>query len=213
MKTLIALLALVPSLAFATKQTTPPVQEAPPTAVANGGYANSDANSHSNAAASSTSNSSAYSVSENSASATSGGNVTSFTSIDTRQAPSIAQGALYIGECGASGNAGGSRSSGSAFLGFAYTPKDCKLLLAAKAYQALGMVDSACEMLNQVSAVKAAWKALDKTPPSCAVKPEIAAPVMSEKVVSEPQKLPEDVATKAYVDQRLERAFKASQSK
>lgn len=91
-------------------------------------------------------------------------------------APSTSQGSLMVGTCGAGGNAGGSNSNGSAFLGIAYTPADCKLLLAAAAYQALGMWDSACEMINGISAVKARWKALGTTPPSCQVKPPVQVP-------------------------------------
>jgi hypothetical protein len=97
-----------------------------------------------------------------------------------RQAPSTAQGSLMIGACGAGGNAGGSNSGGSAFLGITYTPADCKLLLAAAAYQALGMYDSACEMVNGIKAVKARWKALGVSPPSCQVKPP--APVATPPV-------------------------------
>lgn len=87
-----------------------------------------------------------------------------------RQAPSVGQGSIAIAWCGAGGNAGGSNSHGAAFLGVAFTPADCKLLLAAAAYQALGMWDSACEMVNGISAVKARWKALGANPPSCAIK-------------------------------------------
>jgi len=93
-----------------------------------------------------------------------------------RQAPSVGQGSIAIAGCGAGGNAGGSNSHGAAFLGVAFTPADCKLLLAAAAYQALGMWDSACEMVNGISAVKARWKALGANPPSCQVKPPVETP-------------------------------------
>ncbi len=196
--TIITLMAVLPTMAHATKQPPPPpAQEAPPTTVANGGYADS----YSQSASSSTSNSSSYSVSENVASADNAGNSLSVTSIDTRQAPSIAQGGLYIGECGASGNAGGSRSSGSAFLGFAYTPKDCKYLLAARAYQSLGMVDAACEMIQQVSVVKAYWATQEGGAPSCKVTP--APEPVKAIAVPEPSCPAEKTCyTKAEIDQR-----------
>jgi hypothetical protein len=37
------------------------------------------------------------------------------------------------------------------------------------------MYDSACEMVNGISAVKKRWKALGAEPPSCAVEPPVAA--------------------------------------
>lgn len=99
------------------------------------------------------------------------GNSLAVTNTHPRQAPSTAQGSLMIGACGAGGNAGGSNTGGSAFLGVTWTPADCKLLLAAAAYQALGMSDAACEMVNGIKAVKARWKALGVAPPSCEAKP------------------------------------------
>jgi hypothetical protein len=103
------------------------------------------------------------------AEATNAGNTQSITY--PRQAPSVAQGSLMVGGCGAGGNAGGSDSGGSAFLGFAVVTRDCKLLLAAAAYQSLGMYDAACEMVNGISSVKRRWKDLGAVPPSCEVKP------------------------------------------
>lgn len=132
-------------------------------------------------------------------------------------APSVGQGSLMIGSCGAGGNAGGSNSNGAAFLGIAYTPADCKLLLAAAAYQALGMWDSACEMVNGISAVKARWKALGVSAPSCRVSPPVpvvppVAPPVSV-VVQPPQQAPAvDLSTYA-TKAELEAAFKRSVGK
>lgn len=95
-----------------------------------------------------------------------------------RQAPSVAQGSLMIGSCGAGGNAGGSNSGGAAFFGITWTPRDCKLLLAAAAYQSLGMNDASCEMINGISVVRKQWKKLGIEPPKCEVKlPEPVAAV------------------------------------
>ncbi len=104
------------------------------------------------------------------ANSNSGGNSLAVTTVNPRQAPSVGQGSLYIPSCGVAGNAGGSRDSGSAFLGFAFTPKDCKLLLVAAAYQALGMVDSSCLLLNETSVAKKLW---GNKPPPCVVKAEV----------------------------------------
>jgi hypothetical protein len=102
-----------------------------------------------------------------------------------RQAPSVAQGSLMIGSCGAGGNAGGSNSGGAAFFGITWTPRDCKLLLAAAAYQSLGMNDASCEMINGISVVKKQWKELGIEPPKCEVKlpePVAAAPASPTNV-------------------------------
>lgn len=102
-----------------------------------------------------------------------------------RQAPSVAQGSLMIGSCGAGGNAGGSNSGGAAFFGITWTPRDCKLLLAAAAYQSLGMNDASCEMINGISVVRKQWKKLGVEPPKCEVKlpePVAAAPASPTNV-------------------------------
>jgi hypothetical protein len=88
-----------------------------------------------------------------------------------RNAPSLGQGSTYIGSCGAGGNAGGSGPNGAGFLGFSWTPADCKLLLAAEAYRAVGMVDAACNMVNRISTVQKAWKDIGMPPPDCVTKP------------------------------------------
>lgn len=71
-------------------------------------------------------------------------------------------------------------------MGITWTPADCKLLLAASAYQALGMYDAACEMVNGIKAVKARWKELGMSPPSCEVKPPVAVVPTPPVVVNVP---------------------------
>lgn len=65
-----------------------------------------------------------------------------------RQAPSVAQGSIVIQTCSAGGNAGGSNTSGSAFLGFAYITASCYDLSYAAAYAALGQRQAACDILR-----------------------------------------------------------------
>lgn len=127
-----------------------------------------------------------------------------------RQAPSLGQGSISIAGCGASGNAGGSNTHGAAFLGLAWTPADCKLLLAAAAYQALGMYDAACEMVNGVSTVKKQWKALGKSPPLCAVKPADK-PADPPVVVNVTQTTPTPAA--CATTESVEKAFQQCVSK
>ncbi len=143
------------------------------------------------------------------------GNSQSLTTNYERQAPSVAQGGLYIGECGAGGNAGGSNTNGAGFLGITWTPKDCKLLLAARAYQSLGMVDSACEMLNAISVVKKRWAELGIDPPKCQVK----ATLPESKPLSDPPSAQaREVqaaapAKECATEAQLERAFRTCAGK
>jgi hypothetical protein len=118
-----------------------------------------------------------------------------------RSAPSIAQGSLYIGDCGGAANGGGSNSNGAGFLGFAWTPKDCKILLAAAAFRAIGMADASCDMINALSVVKDRYKELGIKPPPCVSKPD---PVPLP---------PADVATREYVREVVDRAFTKAVSK
>lgn len=170
----------------ASRATTPPVTPAPqPTATAS-----STATSHSSAGSWSEAtggNATANGGQGGSGYATSGGNSLTSTVEAVRQAPSVGQGSLYIPSCGVAGNAGGSRDSGSAFLGFAWTPMDCRYLLLAASYQALGMVDAACESLNATSMAKKLWKG---DPPPCAVKAPEPQVIVKEIVKEVPQACP-----------------------
>lgn len=76
------------------------------------------------------------------------GNSQSVNFKDVRQAPSVAQGSVVIPTCGAGGNAGGSNTSGSAFLGLAYIPAKCYDLMYAGAYAAIGQLQAACDILK-----------------------------------------------------------------
>lgn len=93
-----------------------------------------------------------------SASANNAGNsqITNFSS--PRQAPSIGQGSFAIQGCGVAGNAGGSQSSGAAFLGFAFTPQQCYDFMLAQAYASVGAERAACEVLNKSKAGRRAEK-------------------------------------------------------
>lgn len=79
-----------------------------------------------------------------------------------RQAPSIAQGAVMPSGCGVGGNAGGSQPGGAAFVGFSFTTEECYLLLYAAAYNAIGMPDTSCDLLNSSDTTQKAMKRLTK---------------------------------------------------
>jgi len=56
--------------------------------------------------------------------------------------------------CGVGGNVGGSNVRGAAFLGVAFTPRECYLYMQAQAYAAVGQDQAACEVLNHTKAAK-----------------------------------------------------------
>jgi hypothetical protein len=128
-----------------------------------------------------------------------------------RQAPSVFQGGIAVAGCQAGGNAGGSNTRGSAFLGFAFTPEECYAFMLAQAYQAVGQSRAACELINTTNAARRAQKR-GFTPPSCQDPPVV---VVGERVDPLPQTSP-PYSTEQPLDPRyatkeeLHRAFRRS---
>lgn len=91
-----------------------------------------------------------------------------------RSAPSVAQGALYAGQCVAAGNAGGSNTGGSAFLGLAFTPYECHLARQAAAYEAAGDSVTACEIRRRSPSMLRLKKQTGFEPPPCYPKVPVA---------------------------------------
>ncbi|MGC3959584.1 MAG: hypothetical protein QM813_17040 [Verrucomicrobiota bacterium] len=209
--------------------TTPPSQSQDPSSSASSASsAASRSESTSNASADSHSASSSYQTANNAltssgnsslttgniagGAANNAGNAQSVSFDYPRMAPSTAQGSLAIAACGAGGNAGGSNTHGSAFLGLAWTPEDCKLLLAAQAYQAIGMPDAACEMVNGISSVQKRWKALGVPAPKCEVKPApVVVPPAPTQITIQPAT--SNAATREEVSEVVDRAFKRAVGK
>ena len=75
-----------------------------------------------------------------------------------KQAPSVGQGSIFIPECGAGGNGGGSNSSGSAFLGFAYVPAWCQDFKYAAWLWSVGDYEGACRVMAESKVGKRAAK-------------------------------------------------------
>lgn len=95
------------------------------------------------------------------------GNTLTVTHQQVRQAPSLGQGSIMVGTCGAGANGGGSNSSGAAFLGFAWTPAECHKYLVAANYASLGMYTMACQILNTTKAAKRTAEELGIPMPNC----------------------------------------------
>jgi hypothetical protein len=203
--------------AFATD--TPPVEPSPPVTKVNNANANKNLNNNVNSNRTVNNNdSSAKAVSDSRSNAESDATVISDVNVggdnhyQVRQAPSVAQGSFAIQGCGAAGNAGGSNTHGSAFMGFGFTPAECYAFLLAQSYQAVGERKAACEILNSTKTAQRAAKRGVKLPDCNAIR---------EVIVVEFQKVdpPKDVMPPAYtysreeIDAKINRAFKKGVSK
>jgi hypothetical protein len=91
-----------------------------------------------------------------------------------RSAPSVVQGSIYAGQCVSAGNAGGSNTGGSAFLGLSFTPYECHLARQAAAYEAAGDPVTACEIRRRSPSMQRLKKDTGYEPPPCY--PKVPAP-------------------------------------
>lgn len=138
---LLYVLALLPFVAFATDKHPPKQPPAPPPVSAKA-----------EAAAQASAESVAMAVANNE------GISQSVNIQDRAQAPSVSQGAVFIPECGVGGNAGGSSSGGSGFLGFAYVPAWCQDFKYAAWLLSVGDYEAACEVMAKSKVGKRAAK-------------------------------------------------------
>lgn len=120
--------------------------------------------------------------------------------VEQSSAPSVSQGSFAIAGCALAGNAGGSKLSGSAFLGFAFTPKECYKYLTAQAYQAVGQYEAACQILNTTRTAKDAAKEGVKLPDCVYQKPIVTEPSQTDT---------RDLVTKEELRQSQEALLKA----
>lgn len=73
-------------------------------------------------------------------------------------------GTQIITGCGISGQVGGSNVHGSAILGVGFTTAECYAYIEAQAFHAIGMNQSACEILMHTDAAKRAMDRGAKLP-------------------------------------------------
>lgn len=128
-----------------------------------------------------------------------------YISKQVRQAPSVAQGSFVISGCSVAGNAGGSNTHGSAFLGFGFTTRECYGFMLAQGFQAIGQSYEACEVLltqnSTARAEKRRKKAAKKAgreyvPLTCAT----PAPVEVVKTVEVVKEVPVEVVKEVLVE-------------
>lgn len=125
--------------------------------------------------------------------------------VQARSAPSMGQGSFAITGCSVGGNAGGSNTSGSAFLGFGWTPLECYKFMLAQAYQAIGEKQAVCDILRKTKAGEALIKEGVELP-TC--EPEI---VITANCNTEGCAEAAKAAAEAAMDERLDRMRKVWQ--
>lgn len=130
----------------------------------------------------------------------------SYSYTEQRQAPAVGQGSFAISGCSVGGNAGGSNIHGSAFLGFGWTPQECYKFMLAQAYQSIGEKKAVCDILRNTKV----GRRLEKDGvvlPECVEQVVIVATPVAPQVDLTPY------ATKEEVNEKVDRAFRASQEK
>lgn len=131
--------------------------------------ANADANSDSSSSANSESlsNSDSSSSASTNSAASNGGNT--LVTNEVRQAPALIAGSLIVPQCSNGANGGASAPGGGAFAGVIWSPKECKLLRAAGALQALGLYSDACRIVVRLDSVQSLYKQFNLSTPDCIV--------------------------------------------
>lgn len=133
------------------------------------GQAQSSKNVNKNtAAAASASESKSLSQAMNGGNTLATSNVNSGNTEYRESANAVALAPQIISGCQVAGQVGGSNTRGSAVLGVAFTSSECYAFIQAQAYLAVGMRQSACEILNSTDAARRAVKRGAKLP-ECAV--------------------------------------------
>lgn len=133
------------------------------------GQAQSSKNVNKNsAAAASASESKSLSQAMNGGNTLATSNVNSGNTEYRESANAVSLAPQIISGCQVAGQVGGSNTRGSAVLGVAFTSSECYAFIQAQAYLAVGMRQSACEILNSTDAARRAVKRGAKLP-ECAV--------------------------------------------
>lgn len=122
------------------------------------------------------------------ATSSSGGNTQSTHIVTRESAAALAQGSLFVGDCGFAGNAGGSGRGGAGFLGLAWQTPQCNDFKLAGYYFTIGDYATGCAIIAETPAGKRQAKrgiAL----PQCANPPPVV-PVPPTVVIEKPADCP-----------------------
>ena len=95
---------------------------------------------------------------------------------------------------------------GASLIGFSFTKKECETVVLAQNFAAIGMTDTACDVLLTTAAAKRAFKGRDM--PKC--NPQAAAP---QGAAGSPTAVADATSSKYATKEELDRAVKAALSK
>lgn len=96
----------------------------------------------------------AYSAADARASSNSGGNTQSTHIVSRESAAALAQGSLFLGDCGFAANGGGSGRGGAGFLGLAWQTPQCNDFKLAGYYFTIGDYATGCAIIAATPAGK-----------------------------------------------------------
>jgi hypothetical protein len=214
MKTLIlAGLVLASTAALATgkpqpEPVKPPQQAQGQTQGQTQGQAQQQAQSQ-RAEAQALSNAEASAQAGSTATSSSGGNTQSTHIVTRESAAALAQGSLFLGECGFAANGGGSGRGGAGFLGLAWQTPQCNDFKLAGYYFTIGDYATGCAIIAQTPAGKRQAKR-GITLPQC-TNPAPPAPVTPAPLL--PAVITVEVKDDAKCTEKVNRVFERCVSK
>jgi hypothetical protein len=208
----ILVLMLLPPAAFATgKPETPPA--APPIKVSQGqsqGQLQQQSQGQSQRAeAQALSTSEASAQAGSTATSSSGGNTQSTHIVTRESAAALAQGSLFLGDCGFAANGGGSGRGGAGFLGLAWQTPQCNDFKLAGYYFTIGDYVTGCAIIAATPAGKRQAKR-GITLPQCSNPPPPADVTPAPEL---PTTITVEVKDDAKCNEKLDRVFERCVSK
>ncbi len=143
------------------------------------------------------------------ASSNSGGNTQSTHIVTRESAAALAQGSLFLGDCGFAANGGGSGRGGAGFLGLAWQTPQCNDFKLAGYYFTIGDYATGCAIIAQTPAGKRQAKR-GITLPQCS-NPAPPAPVAPAPLL--PAVITVEVKDDAKCKEKVDRVFERCVSK
>jgi hypothetical protein len=143
------------------------------------------------------------------ATSSSGGNTQSTHIVTRESAAALAQGSLFLGDCGFAANGGGSGRGGAGFLGLAWQTPQCNDFKLAGYYFTIGDYATGCAIIAQTPAGKRQAKRGIKLP-QCSNPPPPADVTPAPEL---PTTITVEVKDDAKCDEKVDRVFKQCVSK
>jgi hypothetical protein len=143
------------------------------------------------------------------ATSSSGGNTQSTHIVTRESAAALAQGSLFLGDCGFAANGGGSGRGGAGFLGLAWQTPQCNDFKLAGYYFTIGDYATGCAIIAQTPAGKRQAKR-GITLPQCTNPPQPVEPTPAPLL---PTTITVEVKDDAKCKEKVDRVFERCVSK